>query len=272
MKCFDMFDKVLLLSQGQVVYFGDVHNVRNYFSSCMYQFSFLNSTTGGNGRSIPDYLLDISSGKVRDGLNAKNAVDASEGMVSSSAIIDLYYHSPEYYQLVKQIVENLSVDQQYEAQTHPQNNNENDNNMINASTIAALPLCQRLKAIFLPDYDDPFCNSTTQQIQLLLKRYYLRYSRHKNWLFFQICKIVVIAILHSSVFFQLPMGGDVTVYTYRFSLFASLLVFFLYAHLTDLSELQNDRVIFIMNDMLPRIQLSRIGLRIWYKSSSPIVS
>jgi ABC-type multidrug transport system ATPase subunit len=166
-KCFNSFDKVLLLSKGKMAYFGEVSDLHNYFSTCMYEFPFQNHVTGGNGRSIADYVLDIVSGTVTCGeKSVHKTTDGEANVVSTEAIIDLYYHSPEYQKLGEQIAFSLSS----EKKAHPVNWDE----PVRVQEEAESQISVAIQSYFFPEQHDTFALSTSAQIQLLLYMFYLK--------------------------------------------------------------------------------------------------
>eukprot|EP01038_Epipyxis_sp_PR26KG_P013928 gene13928-18681_t len=83
---FNLFDTLLLLSKGRVIYFGSVSGAANYFMTSPFEFSYTNY---GNPA---DFLLDISAGLVPDGKG--NAVDEIE--------IEKYHMKSDVYSRITQ--------------------------------------------------------------------------------------------------------------------------------------------------------------------------
>lgn len=86
---FALFDTVLLLAQGKVVYFGDVVNVKDCFSMPPLDYHYI------KGQNIADYVVRVCGGKM---------VPQSASKPRTSEQLSAEYHgSPHYSALDAQL-------------------------------------------------------------------------------------------------------------------------------------------------------------------------
>jgi ABC-type multidrug transport system ATPase subunit len=79
---FSLFDDLLMLQQGgRVVYRGAVGSVQQYFESNGLKFP-------GNGYSLPDWLVEVTSGATSESLNALGDVDKSTNAEDVKSAVD----------------------------------------------------------------------------------------------------------------------------------------------------------------------------------------
>lgn len=91
-KIYSLFDKVLLLSEGKIVYYGKAEFVQDYFTNTFYQFPFKEDINPA------EYIITIASGAAfsHDGV-----------LVSIMDIVSVYNNSDLYVDLLKDINEKL---------------------------------------------------------------------------------------------------------------------------------------------------------------------
>jgi ATP-binding cassette subfamily G (WHITE) protein 2 (SNQ2) len=156
-KCFMMFDKVLLLGKGQMLYFGMVSQMKQYFHTCIYEFYYK------PGRNVADYMMDIGSGTYR-----RSVGDAS--VVTIPQLAEMYESSPKYTELRDQIHRSLQTDLQALSIDGPQNQTA-----LNSGWFYDCK--NRVLQFLIPDLREYYMNSQYHQLKVMLRRLWIERCR-----------------------------------------------------------------------------------------------
>lgn len=230
---FELFDRLLLLSAGRVVYFGATKAVVDYFSSPPLSFPYQ------RGQNPADYVVNIASlcsshGKV---MNAASAFQsdthvALTGDVTTDKDMECAKHAGGMIDLASHFLttEHYSTfDQSFNEATPVVLHHQPQRGI--RSVIS--------KKIVLSQY-----TSVWNQVRVLCSRTLLMNYKNKNLLFVTFLRHVVIAIFYGTIYFQLPTGTSQSAYSNRLCLFFFSSVFLLVGHQSTIPSLHQLRLVF----------------------------
>lgn len=260
-KCFDLFDKVLILAKGgRMVYFGEVEKVKDYFFTSIYRFPY------EEGRNVADYMLDIASGKsYAAGVESKESSGDAAKLVSIDDVCELYLSSSQYFTLQKDIQQHTTLQREKNATMIPQH-------VVESSTKFSQSYLLYLN-IFEPPMD--MTGSSWFYAKILFHRLWIererslvmitapliRYEEKPSFLSFHILlntcscseyRFIIMGLIYGSAFYQLDdyyiaeddQDNDEKCYRYRIAVLATTANFLLLPHVADVTELHLQRKLF----------------------------
>jgi ABC-type multidrug transport system ATPase subunit len=176
---FELFDKVILLGQGRVIYYGLRENIIDYFTNCVYSFRY------ENHMNPADYILAIASQAVSSPSSSSSSGSPSsspseaetekEEQVSTVALIEMYEKSFIFEQFSSQIEEVIVTD----ASNYQQflRNKKNKNKVIVTGSILKEENEGENEMIEEEKDKNIYHTSTLYQIRTLVNRLFLRKKR-----------------------------------------------------------------------------------------------
>lgn len=228
---FAMFDKLMLLAKGHVVYFGSNRQseVVDYFTTGQSQCRFHYDA----GRNPAEFVIDIVGGKLP--------------MVNGEM--------PSAQQLAAAFAA-------YGTQRHHTNNNSNNNKMIlsidelenqqpivetsleMAEDTVATQTQSPAAAVPVTMPNNGFTTSTLNQVCVLLRRGFLSLSRDRAATVLSLVRHVLVSVFFGTIYFQLQTGASFSSYTNRMGLLYFNAVFFIITNMQALPVLLDQRTLF----------------------------
>eukprot|EP01038_Epipyxis_sp_PR26KG_P012788 gene12788-17145_t len=183
-KIMKMFDKILLLSCGKLVYFGPTSSVIHYFTSSLYQFPI------SDDENPYDFMISICSGNGKSG---------SGFTITTEELVDLYNHS-EHYLVLKSVLDGIFGQ--------------------NQSTVGHLDI-RRLSTLAA---EMKQLRSMLFQTKTLTIRILTRYKRDTRIIVSGFFRSIFVGLFYGTIYFNLKGGESSSVYINRLSvLFFSIL-------------------------------------------------
>lgn len=200
-----LFDKLLLLAEGRVIYFGPSRDVVNYFVSSPYQFYYK------PGSNPADFVIAV----------AGSFVFSSSGQKVSGGELAALYSSSEIAKIFRENVDTMiATDSAAAATAADTGADEHEENEMEYNT------------------------STFNQIKVLCSRMILRTMKNKRPTVITTFRHVIVGLFYGSIYYQLPTGTEATDYTNRMSIFFFGLLFVIIGHQQTIPQLQEDRLVF----------------------------
>lgn len=230
---FDLFDTLLLLAKGRVIYFGPVAECVGYFMQGQYAFPYRANS------NVADYVVAVAGGFIPSPTPSTHAGNVSKDRIVSGEELADYY---EQQQMLKQ--------QQTRNQQTLGNVYSTSNSPLQAIDNSSAQLSrqkteQEVDAEEQLQLDYQLYNtSTVHQLKTLLHRNIIKTSRDRRATVVASIRHVIVALFYGSLYFQLSGGTSSTAYSNRLGLFFFTLMFFIIGHQQSIPALIEDRLIF----------------------------
>ena len=202
-----LFDKLLLMSAGRVIYFGPAVDVAAFFSSSPYQF-YCGPTTNPF-----DFAVAVAGSFV---------LARGDEKIPGSDLADYYAGGEAATTLLTSLAEIISVDTTM---------NEAESQHVSSGS--------KNKPIELP-----YNTSMLNQILTLCRRSFTVLKQSKGLVISTIMRYIVVAIFYGSIFLNLSDGTESTSYFSRMSIFFFSLMFMMMAHQSSIPGMISDRLLF----------------------------
>jgi ABC-type multidrug transport system ATPase subunit len=176
---FELFDKVILLGQGRIIYYGSRENIIDYFSNCSYSFRY------ENHMNPADYILAIasqafsssssSSSSSGSPSNSPTSETEKREQVSTVALIEMYEKSLSFEQFSLNMEEIIAKD----ASNYQQflKNKRNRSKVIVGGSVIKEESEGENELIEEEKDKNIYHTSTIYQIRTLVNRLFLRKKR-----------------------------------------------------------------------------------------------
>jgi len=199
-----LFDKLMLLAEGRVIYFGPARDVVNYFVTSPYQFFYK------PGSNPADFVIAV----------AGSFVFSSSGQKVSGGELAALYGSSELSKLFKENMDTMiAIDSAASATPEAGADEHTENDM---------------------EYN----TSTLNQLKVLISRAALRIVKNRRPTAITVFRHVIVGFFYGTIYYQMPTGTDPTDYTNRLSVFFFALMFAVIGHQQSIPVLQEDRLMF----------------------------
>lgn len=203
-----LFDKLLLMARGRVIYFGPASNVAHYFASSPFQFYF-------KPDSNPfDFAVAVAGSSIQS--------DSGE-VVSSEQLIEYYSGGEDATKLLETVKEVIALDQY-----------QNSEEIRLAGTEA-----EKVRTVEMA-----YNTSLMNQIKTLSHRSAAVLLQNKKLIFATVMRFILVAIFYGSIFLQLKKGTDTKNYYNRISIFFFSLMFLMMVHQSSIPAMLDDRLLF----------------------------
>lgn len=210
---FDLFDTLLLMAKGKVIYFGSVMDCVGYFQHSPYQFYY-------KPHSNPaDYVIAVGG----------SFIPANNGEHIDGEVLANYYETTK--------AAKFRIDARHGA----------------LATTGIVPttgnsIAQSKKSDAMGEeeefHDRPYNTSTKHQLKTLLHRTALKLSRDRRATVAATFRHILVALFYGSIYFQLSTGTASNCYTNRLGLFFFSLMFMIIGHQQAVPALIEDRLLF----------------------------
>ena len=205
-----LFDKLLLMSYGRVIYFGPAKNVVSYFSNSPYQFFC------GENTNPFDFAIAVAGSFI---------LSAEGEKVSGNSLADYYSSGEGAVTLLSTINEIIALDGALnDAEAVQQASDKSKNHH------APIEL--------------PYNTSLYNQIVTLCHRAVVVMIQSKGLVIATVLRYILVAIFYGTIFLSLKTGTDSTYYFSRMSIFFFSLMFMLMAHQSAIPQMISDRLLF----------------------------
>lgn len=213
---FELFDTLLLLARGKVIYFGPVRDCVEYFMSSPYQFHYRPNSNPA------DYVVAVGGSFIP-------AVDGKH--ISGEELADYYITKKK-----GDTSSVLPVDPRY--------------NMAQSTTLPSVGnmLTQQQKKDGTAEdeefHDRPWHTSTFHQIKVLTYRAFLKTARDRRATVVATLRHILVSLFYGSIYFHLSSGDTSSAYTNRLGLFFFTLMFMIIGHQQAVPAMLDERLIF----------------------------
>jgi ATP-binding cassette subfamily G (WHITE) protein 2 len=218
---FNLFDTVLLMAKGRVIYFGRVHDCVAYFNQSPFAFPYKANS------NVADYIIAVGGGFL-------SAVDGRK--VTGDELAE-YYSNQQQHQAPTMV---FSPDATHAAMANP---------MLLGNTSGIKPAVtetvktkdqEETEALALMQYN----TSTLHQLKTLCHRLVLKTSRDRRATVVATIRHIIVGIFYGSLYFQLQTGTSPSDYTNRLGLFFFTIMFLVIGHQQSIPAIMDDRLIF----------------------------
>lgn len=208
---FNLFDTVLLMAKGRVIYFGRVNECVAYFAQSPYAFPYKPNS------NVADYIIAVGGGFLAAGDGRKITGD----------------ELAEYYQGQ---VKNQKPHMVFSPDA------SSSNPMLSGKTATASAKTkdqEETEALAMLKYN----TSTMHQLKTLGHRLLLKTSRDRRATVVATMRHIVVGLFYGSLYFQLSTSGS-SAYTNRLGLFFFTMMFMVIGHQQSIPAIMDDRLIF----------------------------
>jgi ABC-type multidrug transport system ATPase subunit len=227
-----LFDKLMLMAEGRVIYFGPSRDVVNYFVTSPYHFNYV------SGSNPADYVIAV----------AGSFLHSSEGKrVSGQELASLYNSSD----LCRVFLENIDTMIAMDLAAVSNNNHSKDLSDDDeagpsaAITIAAGQSHSKLPTSATGTADDSlYTTSTWNQTKVLCHRVIVKTIKNRRPVVVTFFRHIFVGLLYGTVFYQLSTGTENASYTDRLAVMFFSLIFMILGHQQAIPALFEDRLIF----------------------------
>eukprot|EP01035_Chromulina_nebulosa_P017867 gene17867-23483_t len=207
-----LFDKLMLLAQGRVIYFGPARDVVNYFVMSPYHFKYV------DGSNPADFVIAV----------AGSFLQASDGKHITGNELANYYATSD---LCRVFLENIDTMIAMDLAAVVQNGNGAHSSGSKAQEGEV-------------DDDSEYTTSTWNQIKVLCERVIVKTIKNRRATVVTFVRHVMVGLLYGTIFYNLSTGYSTSDYTNRLSLFFFALIFMILGHQQAIPALFEDRLIF----------------------------
>jgi ABC-type multidrug transport system permease subunit len=241
---FELFNQLLLLSAGRVVYFGATKNVVDYFTASPLEFVYQ------RGQNPADYVVNIASmcsahGKIVSSatsalpsVDANPVLDIEKGPKADPYIVVGPHDSRHRMDLAKHFLATAqydAVEKSFESVVSSGTEFRNSNTHSDGSGLRN----EIRGRIVLSHF-----TSVRNQVRVLCLRTFLLNQKNKKLLFMTFFRHVIVAVFYGTIYFHLATGTSQKAYTNRLCLFFFSSVFLLVGHQSTIPSLHQLRLVF----------------------------
>jgi ABC-type multidrug transport system ATPase subunit/ABC-type multidrug transport system permease subunit len=215
---FELFDKLILLAKGKIIYFGSNRNsdVIDYFTLPPSPFQFAYDTS----RNPAEFIIDIAGGNLCD----------AHGQIADAARLASSFEKRREQDAGGQAAVDKSLLADAEA---------------GAPAMIAAPIPnEQGDDDSRKNGNSQFTTSTWNQVVVLLRRGATVLSRDRAATVLSLVRHIVISLFFGTIYFNLQTGTDFAAYTNRMGLLYFNTVFFILSNIQALPALIDQRLIF----------------------------
>lgn len=252
-----LFNTLLLLSEGQVLYFGPAADAVGYFSTtCPYRFPYL------MGSNPAEYVIAVASGAIAPTIVGENqeedgvtsALDEEAGGGDGVSRSSRRTKSPLLIGaggsggggiggIGGKVVTAAELAGFYLTTLYAERLQEELQSPIGTSAAAAPS-----STITTVNWEDiartSHVNTVWSQVPVLMSRMFLVKRREYHQLALSLVKSIVISVFYGTIFYHLPTGTDPNVYLNRISIVFFSLISILMSHQADIPDILEQRLLF----------------------------
>ena len=200
-----LFDKLLLMSAGRVIYFGPAMDVAAFFSSSPYRFYC------SPGTNPFDFAVAVAGSFV---------LARGDKKIPGSDLADYYAGGEAAKTLLASLAEIISVDMTKNAESQARSGSKH------------------------ATFDLPYSTSILNQILTLCRRSFTVLKQSKGLVISTIMRYIIVATFYGSIFLNLSDGTDSTAYFSRMSIFFFSLMFLIMTHQSSIPGMITNRLLF----------------------------
>lgn len=216
LRAFNLFDSILLLAQGRLIYCGPTKDIIAHFRSCPYRFQCPSDVNPA------DFIIDIAMGTAPRGDPSRvTAEDLERVFETSPQGEDL--HDRTHNASASLIIGSTWV---LDGTARDKSNS--------GGILGLIGWAPSLKAT----------TSLTHQLQTLLHRRLLQKIRNMHQLVATFGRYIAIALFYGTVYYQLPNGDSSNAYNNRLAIIFFSLLLVLMGHQEDIPSNLEDRLLF----------------------------
>lgn len=226
---FDLFDTLLLLAKGRVIYYGAVREAVSYFLHSPFAFPYQ------EGSNVADYVVAVGGGFI---LSPTKQQQSSDGHVSGEELAD-YFAALQQQKLITNpgdALTNSGKQMIFSAGVEP------PSSPLHATTTTSTKTKEEeeTEALTLLKYN----TSTWHQIKTLTHRLLLKTSRDRRATVVASVRHIIVGLFYGSLYFQLATGTEPADYTNRLGLFFFTIMFLTIGHQQSIPAILDDRLVF----------------------------
>lgn len=212
-----LFNTLLLLSAGRVLYFGKADEAVSYFQFGSQEYSFPYLT----GSNPAEYVIAVASGAIVP-LVSENRQTHKETNVSTDAIAD-FYMTTGYADQLNEVLHPLPT-------------------AVGGSLVSSptMPPIGHWETIAKKNH----VNSVFVQVPVLMGRMFLVKRREYHMLTLSLAKSVIIGVFYGTIFFHLPTNNEPSTYINRIAIAFFSLISLIMAHQSDIPDILEQRLLF----------------------------